>query len=97
MEDRAQRGTKNCREKRKRARKGAPAVKESQSTELLGLEVESVHKGRAIFRLAVTTEIKAVHGVVHGGILAALADTHAGDRGYYGGDQGGWKFAKRWS
>ena len=50
-------------------------MKESQSTELLGFDVESVHEGRAIFRLDVRPNHKQLHGVVHGGILAALADT----------------------
>lgn len=50
-------------------------MKESQSSELLGFDVESVHDGRAIFRLHVRPRHKQIHGVVHGGILAALADT----------------------
>ncbi len=52
-------------------------MKESRSTELLGFEVESVHQGRAIFRLDVRPRHKQIYGVVHGGILAALADTTA--------------------
>jgi uncharacterized protein (TIGR00369 family) len=50
-------------------------MKESRSTELLGFDVESVHIGRAIFGLNVRARHKQIHGVVHGGILAALADT----------------------
>jgi 1,4-dihydroxy-2-naphthoyl-CoA hydrolase len=50
-------------------------MKESLSSELLGFDVESVHAGRAIFRLDVQPRHKQIHGVVHGGILAALADT----------------------
>ncbi|HEX8871786.1 MAG TPA: PaaI family thioesterase [Candidatus Acidoferrum sp.] len=50
-------------------------MRESKSTELLGFDVESVRKGRAIFRLDVRPRHKQIHGVVHGGILAALADT----------------------
>src|SRR6202140_1831395 len=52
-------------------------MKESKSSELLGFDVESVHDGRAIFRLDVQPRHKQIHGVVHGGILAALADTTA--------------------
>src|SRR5258708_20433725 len=52
-------------------------IKESRSTKLLGFDVESVHAGRAIFRLDVRPNHKQIHGVVHGGILAALADTTA--------------------
>jgi uncharacterized protein (TIGR00369 family) len=57
-------------------------VKESRSTELLGFDVESVHAGRAIFRMDVRPRHKQIHGVVHGGILAALADTTAAIAAY---------------
>ena len=57
-------------------------IKESKSTELLGFDVESVHDGRAIFRLDVRPRHKQIHGVVHGGILAALADTAAAIAAY---------------
>jgi len=57
-------------------------MRESKSSELLGFDVESVHKGRAIFRLDVRPRHKQIHGVVHGGILAALADTTAAIAAY---------------
>lgn len=57
-------------------------MKESKSTELLGFDVESVHDGRAIFRLDVRPTHKQIHGVVHGGIIAALADTAAAIAAY---------------
>lgn len=57
-------------------------MKESESSELLGFVVESVHNGRAIFRLDVHPRHKQNHGVVHGGILAALADTTAAIAAY---------------
>jgi uncharacterized protein (TIGR00369 family) len=57
-------------------------MKESKSSELLGFEVESVHDGRAIFRLDVRPHHTQIHGVVHGGILAALADTTAAIAAY---------------
>src|SRR5438874_1689552 len=57
-------------------------MKESRSTEPLGFDVESVHAGRAIFRLDVRPNHKQIHGVVHGGILAALADTTAAIAAY---------------
>lgn len=57
-------------------------MKESRSTELLGFDVESVHKGQAIFLLDVRAHHKQIHGVVHGGILAALADTTAAIAAY---------------
>ncbi|HTZ48491.1 MAG TPA: PaaI family thioesterase [Verrucomicrobiae bacterium] len=57
-------------------------MRESKSSELLGFEVESVQDGRAIFRLDVRPRHKQIHGVVHGGILAALADTTAAIAAY---------------
>ncbi len=57
-------------------------MRESQSSELLGFDVQSVHDGRAIFRLDVKPRHKQIHGVVHGGILAALADTTAAIAAY---------------
>ena len=57
-------------------------VKESKAIELLGFDVESVHEGRAIFGLDVRPSHKQIHDVVHGGILAALADTTAAIAAY---------------
>ena len=57
-------------------------MKESKSTDLLGFDVESVHDGRAVFRLDVRPSHKQIHGVVHGGIIAALADTTAAIAAY---------------
>jgi uncharacterized protein (TIGR00369 family) len=57
-------------------------MKESKSSELLGFDVESVHDGRAIFGMDVRARHKQIHGVVHGGILAALADTTAAIAAY---------------
>jgi uncharacterized protein (TIGR00369 family) len=57
-------------------------MKESKATELLGFDVESVQNGRAVFRLDVHPRHKQIHGVVHGGILAALADTTAAIAAY---------------
>jgi len=52
-------------------------LKKSPSSALLGFDVESLEKGRAVFFLDVRPDHKQIHGVVHGGILAALADTTA--------------------
>ena len=57
-------------------------MKESKAIELLGFDVESVHDGRSIFRLDVRPSHKQIHDVVHGGILAALADTTAAIAAY---------------
>jgi uncharacterized protein (TIGR00369 family) len=57
-------------------------MRESKATELLGFDVESVQDGRAIFRMDVRPKHKQIHGVVHGGVLAALADTTAAIAAY---------------
>jgi uncharacterized protein (TIGR00369 family) len=57
-------------------------MKESQATASLGFEVESVQQGRAVFRLDVRPKHKQIHGVVHGGIIASLADTTAAIAAY---------------
>jgi uncharacterized protein (TIGR00369 family) len=57
-------------------------MRENKSSELLGFDVESVHDGRAVFRLDVRPDHKQIHDVVHGGILAALADTTAAIAAY---------------
>jgi uncharacterized protein (TIGR00369 family) len=57
-------------------------MKESKSTELFGFDVERVRKGRAVFRLDVRPSHKQIHNVVHGGIIAALADTTAAIAAY---------------
>jgi uncharacterized protein (TIGR00369 family) len=70
------------REEKKITERVRQRMKESRSMELLGFDVESVHEGRAIFRLDVRPSHKQIHGVVHGGILAALADTTAAIAAY---------------
>ena len=50
-------------------------LKESHATEMLGFALDSVESGRAVLRLDVRRRHKQLHGVVHGGILAAMADT----------------------
>jgi len=57
-------------------------MKESKAIDLFGFDVESVHDGRAFFRMDVGPRHKQIHGVVHGGILAALADTAAAIAAY---------------
>ena len=63
-------------------------MKESRSTDLFGFDVQRAHRGRAIFRLDVRPRHKQIHGVVHGGILAALADTTAAIAAYTAVPQG---------
>jgi uncharacterized protein (TIGR00369 family) len=50
-------------------------LKENPATNLLGFELESVARGCAVLRMDVRTWHKQMQGVVHGGILAAFADT----------------------
>ena len=57
-------------------------MKESQVITHLGFDVEKVEKGRAVFLLDVREHHKQIHGVVHGGILAALAHTTAAIAAY---------------
>ena len=57
-------------------------MKESNAIAHLGFDVEAVEKGRAVFLLDVRPHHKQIHGVVHGGILAALADTTAAIAAY---------------
>src|SRR5579885_295622 len=52
-------------------------LKESEAVARLDFHVERVEKGRAIFLLEVQPKHKQLHGVVHGGVLATLADTTA--------------------
>ena len=42
---------------------------------LFGFELESIERGTAIMTMRVRKRHKQIHGVVHGGILASLADT----------------------
>jgi uncharacterized protein (TIGR00369 family) len=58
------------------------AMKASLAIGLLGFDVELVEPGRAVLRLDVKPHHKQVHGVVHGGIVAALADTAGGMAAY---------------
>ena len=57
-------------------------MKRGGAMQLLGFDVERVELGRATFLLDVLPKHKQLHGVVHGGILAALADTTAAIAAY---------------
>ncbi len=50
-------------------------MRESHALRFLGFSLEAIDKGWAVLRLKAGTRHKQIHGVVHGGILAALADT----------------------
>jgi acyl-CoA thioesterase len=53
-------------------------LRQSNAGKLFGFELEAAEPGRAVLRMRVTSKHKQVHGVVHGGVLAALADTAGG-------------------
>ena len=53
-------------------------LKESGAPQHLGISLESAQKGKVVMRLDVRPHHKQLHGVVHGGIVATLADTAAG-------------------
>ena len=50
-------------------------LKESRAISMLGFELESARRGEAVLRLDAKARHKQLNNVVHGGILAALADT----------------------
>lgn len=55
---------------------------EGGATSLLGLALESLEKGHVVFSMKVKPKHKQIHGVVHGGVLATLADTVAAIAAY---------------
>lgn len=55
---------------------------ESGATALLGLSLESLEKGHVVFSMRVKPRHKQLHGVVHGGVLATVADTVAAIAAY---------------
>ena len=52
-------------------------MKKSRLPALLGFHIESLAQGRAVLSMEVKGHHKQIHDVVHGGVLAALADTAA--------------------
>jgi len=63
---------------RRAERELARRLRASNTARLFGFELEAVEPGRAVLRMRVRSRHKQVHGVVHGGVLAALADTAGG-------------------
>lgn len=55
---------------------------ETGATALLGLSLESLEKGHVVFTMRVRPRHKQIHGVVHGGVLATVADTVAAIAAY---------------
>lgn len=57
-------------------------MKKSRLSALLGFHVESLAQGSAVLTMEVKERHKQIHDVVHGGVLAALADTAAAIAAY---------------
>ena len=53
----------------------AERIRKSAPGQLFGYELDSLGEGKAVMSLRVTDRHKQIHGVVHGGVLASLADT----------------------
>lgn len=53
-------------------------LRASNTARQFGFLLQSAGPGRAVIRMRVLARHKQVHGVVHGGVLAALADTAGG-------------------
>src|ERR1700684_3017333 len=53
-------------------------VRASNTAKQFGFAVEHAERGKVTMRMPVNARHKQVHGVVHGGVLAALADTAGG-------------------
>jgi uncharacterized protein (TIGR00369 family) len=53
-------------------------VRTSNTARQFGFVVQHVERGKVTMRMPVNARHKQVHGVVHGGVLAALADTAGG-------------------
>jgi uncharacterized protein (TIGR00369 family) len=57
-------------------------LRASGTAKQLGFEIAEIEPGRVVLRMPVKRHHKQVHGVVHGGVLAALADTAGGLASY---------------
>jgi len=60
----------------------ARRLRATNAAKMFGFSLEAAEPGRAVVKMQVHRRHIQVHGVVHGGILAALADT-AGALGIY--------------
>jgi uncharacterized protein (TIGR00369 family) len=53
-------------------------LKKSGTAKQMGFTVAEAEPGRVVLKMVVKPHHKQIHGVVHGGVLAALADTAGG-------------------
>ncbi len=56
----------------------ARRLEDSNTARQFGFQLDAAEAGRAVLRMKVRARHKQTHGVVHGGVLAALADTAGG-------------------
>ena len=57
-------------------------MKLSKFSVLVGFDVERLYKGGAVLSMTVKDHHRQIHNVVHGGVIAALADTAAAIAAY---------------
>ena len=57
-------------------------MKMSRFSVLVGFEVERLYEGGAVLGMSVRDDHRQIHSVVHGGVIAALADTAAAIAAY---------------
>src|SRR6202166_87967 len=58
--------------------RAAERLRHSNPVNHFGFVLEKAERGRAVFRMTVLERHKQIHRVVHGGVLAMLADTAGG-------------------
>lgn len=63
---------------RRAERELARRLKQSNTARQFGFVLEAAEPGRTVVRMRVAARHRQVHGVVHGGVVAALADTAGG-------------------
>src|SRR5271155_1885453 len=63
-------------------------LRENETTKHFGFSLVVAERGKVVLRMRVSKKHLQVHGVVHGGVLAALADTAGGGAAYMTGPRG---------
>jgi acyl-CoA thioesterase len=81
------RAKRNAAEKKMAARLGR-RLREIDATRHIGLRLAEATRGRVVIKMKVTARHLQVHGVVHGGVLATLADTAGGLATYMAAPEG---------
>src|SRR5271156_952316 len=63
-------------------------LRDNQTTKHFGFALDVAERGKVVLRMRVGKKLLQVHGVVHGGVLAALADTAGGLATYMAAPRG---------